>query len=107
MKNNINTHPETTACYPALIQLIKSCTDYGIKINYIISFFDGFKVTFENCAAMNAVFYSHSKKSEIGYWETNGFPWDIGYSSSLSITALVDRIWAIQHNYKWNYFQDE
>ena len=76
----------------SLVELVNACRKYNVKINKVVTFQNGWQVTFEGFEG-DAICHDHSYGSPCyggcfddsvhtndwdrsGSWETMGFPWD-------------------------------
>ena len=76
----------------SLVELVNACRKYGVRINKVFTFQNGWQVTFDGFNG-DAIYHDHSYGSPCyggcfddsvhtndwgssGSWETLGFPWD-------------------------------
>ena len=87
--NNNNSYPHINQVYiNGLIELINACGKYHVGVDSIITFNNGYCVTFIGHNDADAILHDGSRGKTKGHWETMGFPWDKGDISVHSAEEL-------------------
>ena len=106
----------------SLVDLINACRKYGVKINTVQAFQNGWKITFEGFKG-DAICHDNSYGSPCyggiiddtihdndwtrsGAWETIGFPWDADDVSVHDAETLAHMIAALRDGSDWEEYEN-
>ena len=87
----------------ALAQLVMRCTAYGIELEHVCFYQNGWQVTFKGLDG-DIILHDHSYNHEQYLWESYRFPWDYDDVSTHSTEEIVNLLAALKNGTGWEQY---